>query len=610
MASGLLRDLLRRRVPQILGIYLAVGWGVLEFMDWLIGRYGLPERLADLSLLAWAAMIPTVLLIGYCHGERGDQPWTGTQKIGVTANVVAALVLMVIVLSSRGVMAGGRINAAALDPTRIAVLYFDDESEGQDLGHLASAFTGALIDELTQVRALDVIPRGAVKPYRDVSVSLDSLVRALQMGTLVEGSVSGSKERLTLNVALIEPASQSTIESFVLDGSVEEWRDLREDLATRVARFLRQSLGIETRLRERRAGTESEEALTLFEQAERLYEEFERYGAAGDTAAAVRELAHADSLLAAAESLDPNWLAPIVQRGWWSIDLANLGRLGPGAFDRSAMETALAHAERALDIAPDYPTALELRGMVRFEMSEDRALADPSVLRDSARQDLHAAVTADPFRARAWATLSELQRVNSRPLEAKHSAERALEADPFLSDARLIVFRLYQSSLDLEDIDEAVYWCAEHRRRFADHEASAACYLFLLALSRGPAPDIAHAWALLDTLQELGAPQLREQHRLVGQTWLAAALARVGAVDSAASVIRRTRAEATGGLVPWIDYYGANVWLLQGDREAALEWLASFLEAIPQRKGYVASDWMFRELWSDPRFQALVATEG
>jgi hypothetical protein len=36
--------------------------------------------------------------------------------------------------------------------------------------------------------------------------------------------------------------------------------------------------------------------------------------------------------------------------------------------------------------------------------------------------------------------------------------------------------------------------------------------------------------------------------------------------------------------------------------------LSSFLEANPDRKRYLASDWMFEPLWDDARFQALVDT--
>jgi TolB-like protein len=417
MAPGLGQDLLKRRVPQILGIYLAVGWGVLEFVDWLIGRYDITSRLADVSLVAWVAMIPTVLLLAYFHGARGQQRWKRVEKIGVPVNTIVAVALIAIVVSRGGLSSGGpAIDAAALDPTRIAVLYFDDESEGQSLGHLANTFTGALIDELTQVDALDVVPRGAVKPYRDAIVPLDSLARALSMGTLVEGSVSGSVESLTLSVALIDPASQSTIENFTVDGTVEEWRDLRNELATEVAQLLRKRLGVEIALRERRAATESARALAAFEQADRLHDEFERFRDDGDSAAALRELVRADSLLAAAESLDRQWVEPIVQRGWSAHDGASFSRTGPGSVRADELLGALTHAERALALAPDDPGALELHGYLLLQMSEDPDLADPAELHDTAERELHQAVTADPFRARAWSALSNLHRVNtSRP---------------------------------------------------------------------------------------------------------------------------------------------------------------------------------------------------
>jgi TolB-like protein len=609
MAPGLGQDLLKRRVPQILGIYLAVGWGVLEFVDWLIGRYDITSRLADVSLVAWVAMIPTVLLLAYFHGARGQQRWKRVEKIGVPVNTIVAVALIAIVVSRGGLSSGGpAIDAAALDPTRIAVLYFDDESEGQSLGHLANTFTGALIDELTQVDALDVVPRGAVKPYRDAIVPLDSLARALSMGTLVEGSVSGSVESLTLSVALIDPASQSTIENFTVDGTVEEWRDLRNELATEVAQLLRKRLGVEIALRERRAATESARALAAFEQADRLHDEFERFRDDGDSAAALRELVRADSLLAAAESLDRQWVEPIVQRGWSAHDGASFSRTGPGSVRADELLGALTHAERALALAPDDPGALELHGYLLLQMSEDPDLADPAELHDTAERELHQAVTADPFRARAWSALSNLHRVNTRPLEARRDAERALEADPFLSDAEIIIFRLYESSLDLQEIDEAVRWCDEGHRRFPEADWAVGCSVFLMALSGGPEPDADRAWALVDSMQLLSAPQRREQRRLVGNAWAASVLARAGYADSAASVIERTREETTGGIAPWIDYYGANVWLLMGNREKALEWLGAFLEAIPQRKEYVASDWMFEDLWEDPRFKALVET--
>lgn len=610
MAAGFGRELLNRRIPQILGIYLAVGWGVLEFVDWLIDRYEVTQRLADVSLVAWVAMIPTVLLLAYFHGARGQQRWTRVERIGVPLNIAVAAVLVATVLSHGGLRSGqSAIDAAGLDPTRIAVLYFDDESEDRSLGHLANTFTGALIDELSRVSGLDVIPRGGVKPYRDASVSLDSLVRALGMGTLVEGSVTGSRESLALNVALIDPASQSTIESFALRGPVEEWQDLRNDLAAEVARRLRQRLGVEVQLRERRAGTSNAEAVAAVERAEALSSESDVLEAAGDSLAAVRALVAADSVLALAEQLDPTWVEPVVLRGWVAWDRAALSGATPDDFDKDAVIRGLAHAERALELAPDDARSLELRGTLLLKMSAAREASDPSELRERAEQDLRAAVAADPWRAQAWSQLSELQRLNIQFVEARRSAERALEADPFLEEAKTIIFRQFQTSLDLKDVSESTRWCDEGRRRFPNSDWFVSCSLFLLALSEGPEPDVDRAWALLDSMWQLNPPQSREQRRAIGATWVAGTLARAGLRDSADAVIERARSAAPEAVAPWIDYYAANVRLLLGQRDRALDMLSEFLEAIPQRKGYVASDWMFQELWDDPRFKELVGTD-
>lgn len=614
--SSFIHDLFKRRVPQIVGIYLAAGWGVLEFVNWLVERYNVSAYLIDLSLVIWASMIPTVLLLAYFHGAKGGQGWTRLEKIGIPANLVVAAILIAMMMSGRdlsaGSTAGARLGIAAastdrgFEPTRIAVLYFDDDSEAQTLGHLANAFTGALIDELTQVKALDVIPRSGVKLYRGMAIALDSIADALRIGTLVEGSVSGTRDRLVLSVTLIDPATQTSLESFTLDGDIEDWLELRSDMAKRVAHLLRRRLGVEIRLRERRAGTRSADALELLADAEQQRAEAQLLQAAGESEAAERELRRTDATLAEAGSLDPNWVEPVVLRGWVALERATLTSFMKDDFDREAAEEALAHAERALVLKPGDPAALELRGSVLFKFSRDSEANDADALRSAAEQDLLAAVRADPLRAHAWNTLSSLHQLDTRFVEAKRDAERALEADPFLREADVVLWRLYESSQELMEMEEAARWCEEGHRRFPEKDYFVSCSLFVLTLSEGPEPDVERAWALADTNLYLAVPEQREQLRLFTDIWVGAVLARAGLTDSATAVVERVRAAAGGD--PWIDYYAASVRLLQGERDEALKLLSGFLEAIPQRKEYIASDWTFRELWDDPRFQALVGS--
>ena len=71
LPKSFFRDILSRRVPQILGGYLAGGWIILEFMDWLVRRYPISPNLVEFCLVTLAAMTPTVLLLAYFHGKPG-----------------------------------------------------------------------------------------------------------------------------------------------------------------------------------------------------------------------------------------------------------------------------------------------------------------------------------------------------------------------------------------------------------------------------------------------------------------------------------------------------------------------------------------------------------
>jgi len=90
-----IKDLLIRRVPQILGIYLGTSWAIIEFLDWLIDRYSISPNIPDVGLTVLASMVPTVLLLAYFHGSPGKDRWTKIEKIGIPTNIVLAIILIV-----------------------------------------------------------------------------------------------------------------------------------------------------------------------------------------------------------------------------------------------------------------------------------------------------------------------------------------------------------------------------------------------------------------------------------------------------------------------------------------------------------------------------------
>jgi tetratricopeptide (TPR) repeat protein len=88
----------------------------------------------------------------------------------------------------------------------------------------------------------------------------------------------------------------------------------------------------------------------------------------------------------------------------------------------------------------------------------------------------------------------------------------------------------------------------------------------------------------------------------------AAVVGRAGLADSAEAVIRRARRVAPEDSE--LDFYEAETRMLLGDREAALQLLERDLKTNPRFRAYMRAYTLFRPLWNDPRFKALVGTSG
>jgi tetratricopeptide (TPR) repeat protein len=95
------KDLLSRRVPQILGGYLAASWIILEFIDWLVSRFSISPHLVLFCLVALAAMIPTVFLVAYFHGKPGRDQWTRVEKIGIPTNLAGTAILLIFLFQGK-----------------------------------------------------------------------------------------------------------------------------------------------------------------------------------------------------------------------------------------------------------------------------------------------------------------------------------------------------------------------------------------------------------------------------------------------------------------------------------------------------------------------------
>ncbi len=533
--------------------------------------------------------------------RKATSPRARTRRRKLLVTAAAALALVTLMIPVRAWFAGSGA-PAVLDPTHVAVLYFDDLSEGGELGYLADGVTESLIYALGKVDPLSVVSRNGVKPYRELAIPLDSLARSLGTGSLVEGSIERSGERLVATIRLVDGETGTQLLSERIERSGEDLIELRDDIVQEAARLLGQQLGRNLELEEALVATDSDEAWQLFQQAADLVEDADTLRwSLGDRVSAERLLARADSLLERAEAADPEWTGPPLARGWAVLRMARMSG-SRSRYDEALLRQSMDHAEHILDEHPGDPEALELRGQALNDLSWLLTIAaderEVARLRDAAEVDFRTAVEADPSRVKAWIGLADLLRVGGRFSEASLAAQRALDADPFLINAEQGILQvLSQVWLDLGEVERAEEWNDAGRQRYPALLNFAATKLVILAGWKGTPPAVDTAWHLASVLKGWRS----------GEMLVAGVLARAGLADSARAMADRIRPEVEND--PWVSYYEANTRIQLGEPDVALALLGQFLEAMPGRKSYIANDWWWEPLHSDPGFQALVAPE-
>lgn len=87
-------NLMHRRVPQIVGMYIAASWLVIELGDWVTERFNLPTEVTSYVFVAMLVMLPAVVLFAYNHGAPGRDEWTRGERVFIPLNALATLLVL------------------------------------------------------------------------------------------------------------------------------------------------------------------------------------------------------------------------------------------------------------------------------------------------------------------------------------------------------------------------------------------------------------------------------------------------------------------------------------------------------------------------------------
>jgi hypothetical protein len=197
-----------------------------------------------------------------------------------------------------------------------------------------------------------------------------------------------------------------------------------------------------------------------------------------------------------------------------------------------------------------------------------------------------------------------------RTAEGKLAAMRSYEADPYVQNANLTLWRLFLGSLDLQDDVESKRWCAEGYRRFPTDYRFTECQLMVNALP-GAEPDIEASWDRVDQYVELSPEDVRQFNRALGMIYMGMALVRADMPDSARAVLLAARPSAEVDPLRGLLYYEAIARSWLGDVDEAVRLMGIHLAANPANvQSYAEGDsWWLQELYDEPRFRNLLGLQ-
>lgn len=88
--KSILTEIIERRLPQILGVYVASVWLAVEIADWMSERFDVPVQFSSYVFVIMIAFVPLVALLAWGHGRPGRDKWTQKQLMFIPINLILA----------------------------------------------------------------------------------------------------------------------------------------------------------------------------------------------------------------------------------------------------------------------------------------------------------------------------------------------------------------------------------------------------------------------------------------------------------------------------------------------------------------------------------------
>jgi serine/threonine-protein kinase len=151
-------------------------------------------------------------------------------------------------------------------PASVAVLPFRNMSAEAENEFFADGITEDVIAQLSKIRSLKVISRASVLRFKKREQGLREIGGALQVATILDGSVRRAGNRVRIVASLIDPEADEHLWTETYDRELTDIFAIQTDVSLQIAAALKAELSYDERTRLRREPTTNVHAYQLYLQ--------------------------------------------------------------------------------------------------------------------------------------------------------------------------------------------------------------------------------------------------------------------------------------------------------------------------------------------------------
>lgn len=224
--DGFSRFIINPMVQTFL-VYISAGWIVLEMTEYFINNYNLTERFRDILLIILIIGLPVAVFLSWFMRRDREKdtekeesllrlmlkrPWFSIPGLLVMILLVFSAVRFVYNQDHRrsgdGEITGiDKMLREGGTEVSLAVLPFTNLMGGEDQDWLVSGQHETLIHELSRIsqfKPLRIVSRSTVNAFKNYDKTIPELAREIHVDYLVEASVTGNKDSVSLQLRLIQ----------------------------------------------------------------------------------------------------------------------------------------------------------------------------------------------------------------------------------------------------------------------------------------------------------------------------------------------------------------------------------------------------------------------